>query len=286
MIELRDDRGRLLRLRRSPRTLVSLVPSDTYTLLRLGGGGWIVGRTRYCAEPAALVAAIEVMGGTKDPDLARIVAARPELVLAGAEENRGADVEALERAGIPVLVGSPRTVAQGLAHAARLAQLLPERAARRRRLLDLARRRVAWQRRRRAPPVATLVLIWPEPLLAVGPDAFASDMLRLCGARNVLAGSRPPRDAPRYPRVDLAAIRRRRPELVLLPDEPYAFSDAEAERWRASFAAPATARPGSGGAAPVVARCDGRDLFWYGLRCVEGIERLVALVDAVRAHAA
>ena len=80
-----------------PRRIVSLVPSDTYTLVRLGLGGRLVGRTVYCVEPASSVAAIETVGGTKNADVARIVALRPDLVIANQEENRRRDIEELER---------------------------------------------------------------------------------------------------------------------------------------------------------------------------------------------
>ena len=111
---------------------------------------------------------------------------------------------------------------------------------------------------------------------------FISDMLDLCGAQNVFADRErryplaadlgnakplPPekvegRDV-RYPRVTMDEVNARAPELVLLPDEPHPFSDADAEVFRAQ-PTPAAARG-------AVVRTSGKDLCWYGARSVEGM---------------
>ena len=81
-----------------PRRIVSLVPSITETIVHLGLADRLVGRTRYCVEPAGLVAAIEAVGGTKNPDCERIIQLAPDLVVVNKEENRREDFEALRRA--------------------------------------------------------------------------------------------------------------------------------------------------------------------------------------------
>jgi hypothetical protein len=64
------------------------------------------------------------------------------------------------------------------------------------------------------------------------------------------------------------------PELVLLPDEPHPFSEADAEVFRAQ-PTPAAERG-------AIVRTGGKDLCWYGSRSVEGLPRLRALVDSFR----
>ncbi|MER3458192.1 MAG: ABC transporter substrate-binding protein, partial [Chloroflexota bacterium] len=94
--------------------IVSLVPSVTESLFDLGAGHKVVGRTVYCAHPAPQVNVIPAVGGTKNPDIAHILALKPDLVIANQEENRPADVAALQAAGVRVLVSFPRTVRQAL----------------------------------------------------------------------------------------------------------------------------------------------------------------------------
>ena len=69
MIKVFDDRTRELVFGAAPKRVVSLVPSDTFTLAALGCGGALVGRTDYCELPSDLVAAVPSVGGTKNPRL-------------------------------------------------------------------------------------------------------------------------------------------------------------------------------------------------------------------------
>ncbi|WP_437732016.1 helical backbone metal receptor [Sorangium sp. So ce1335] len=322
-IRIVDDRGRKHEWRAPPQRIVSLVPSDTYSLVRLGARDRLVGRTRYCVAPAEDVERIEAVGGTKDADVDRIVALEPDAVVANQEENSQRDIERLDAAGLRVLVSFPRRVADGVAHLARLARLLghsaapprpaapdatlkaeagapaappsPAASAAARELIATAYRAhaAAEARRRERPPVRVFVPIWMDPLMTVHGDTFISDMLDLVGAQNVF-GDRPRRyplaadlgkAAPlppervqgrdlRYPRVTLDEVIARAPDIVLLPDEPHAFTDADAAIFR-SLDIPA-ARRGH------VIRCDGKDLMWYGARALEGLNRLREIIDAAR----
>ncbi|WP_437673069.1 helical backbone metal receptor [Sorangium sp. So ce131] len=311
-IRIIDDRGRKHEWRAPPQRIVSLVPSDTYSLVQLGAKGRLVGRTRYCVAPAGEVEGVEVVGGTKDVDVERVAALDPDAVVANQEENSKRDIDRLDAAGLRVLVSFPKRVADGLAHLARLARMLGYSASSRagaeggapdpsqpqaagRALVAAAYRAhaSAEARRREQPPVRAFIPIWMDPLMTVHGDTFISDMLDLVGAQNVFEdrprryplaadlGKAPPlppertqgRDT-RYPRVTLDEVVARAPDIVLLPDEPHAFTDAEAGIFR-SLDIPA-ARRGH------VVLCDGKDLMWYGARAMEGLNRLRALIDAAR----
>ncbi|MBI4951938.1 MAG: ABC transporter substrate-binding protein [Myxococcales bacterium] len=273
----------------APERIVSLGTSDSYTLVRLGAGARLVGRTRYCVAPEAELREVPSVGGTKGVDVGAVLDLHPDLVVANREENTRHDVEALARAGVPVLLSFPCTVGAGLEHAARLATLFPERARENEALLLLARAVLARLAARPGPAVRTVLPIWAEPLMTVNAATFVSDALALAGGVNVLAdrerryplaadlGRAPLRPAERargrdvrYPRIALEEVAARRPELVLLPDEPHPFGAADAERFRAL--------PGP----PAILFCDGKDLMWYGLRCLEGLEALARRIAAVR----
>jgi ABC-type Fe3+-hydroxamate transport system substrate-binding protein len=294
-----DDRGVRLAWRSPPLRVVSLVPSDTYSIVRLGARDRLVGRTRYCVAPAGDVDGIEIVGGTKDADVERIAAIGPDLVVANQEENSRRDIEALVARGLPVLVSFPQRVGAGIAQLARLARALgldggaePARsvvagAYRAQKEAEAALRGKASVR------VRAFVPIWMDPLMTVNGATFISDVLSLAGAENVFAdrerryplaadlGTGAPLPADRvagrdvrYPRITLDEIVARQPEIVLLPDEPHPFTEAEAAVFR-GLDIPA-ARRGA------VRLCDGKDLMWYGARSLEGLGRLRALVDAAR----
>jgi hypothetical protein len=277
-LRLEDDRKQELLFLRPPRRVVSLVPSDTLSVIALGAGSRLVGRTRYCDAPSS----VAVVGGTKDVDVEAVAALEPDLVLANQEENSRAHVEALIKRQLNVYVSFPKTVAQGFAHLARLAKILECGT-------ELVRRGYAALAvpAPAGPPVRAFVPIWMDPLMTIGGETFISDALRLSGAENVFAdrvrryplaadlrgqpaGDPGQRDV-RYPRVTLDEVVSRAPSLVLLPDEPHPFSEADAAVFRA------LPLPGA-----KVQLCGGRDLSWYGAQSVDGLPRLRALIASLR----
>ncbi|MBZ0236224.1 MAG: helical backbone metal receptor [Deltaproteobacteria bacterium] len=274
-IKIRDDLGRDLVFVHPPRRVVSLVPSDTYTLFALGAGDRVVGRTTWCELPAE-AAAVPTVGGTKDVDVDAVLALQPDLVVANQEENTRAALERLaERTR--VLVSLPRRVADGVAHVARLARALgigdsPV-------VKDLVRK--GYELVRTLTPAGegaprAFVPIWMDPLMTFNADTFGADVLALAGVANAFGdrlrlyplaadlGKAAPKDAAgrdeRYPRITLDEVRGKQPDLVILPDEPHAFGDAD----RAALA----------GVAARMVDVSGKDLFWYGAWTIETLPRL------------
>jgi ABC-type Fe3+-hydroxamate transport system substrate-binding protein len=218
--------------------IVSLVPSVTETLLAWGVVPVAV--TRFCEQPA-----LPGVGGTKDPDVAAIVALAPDVVVVDREENRVEDADALMAAGLEVHVlhvtamGGAVTAMAGLA--ARLGLDVPPQAR-----LDSAPIRLS-----------AFIPIWRRPWMSINAGTYGSSLLAAAGVANVLA------DAPeRYPKVTLEEAAARRPDLVIAPSEPYPFG----ERHRAQLEQ----------VAPVVL-IDGRDLFWWGVRTPGALERIKGL---------
>jgi ABC-type Fe3+-hydroxamate transport system substrate-binding protein len=284
-----DSLGREIVLARTPRTIVSLVPSDTYSLVKLGVGDRVVGRTRYCVEPADVVAGIPEVGGTKNADVEAIVETFPDLVIANREENTRRDLERIAQAGIAVYVSFPKTLAEGLSHLSRLARMLgvaDSGAVKDELRGHYHRLQEAESRRATLAPVATFFPIWMDPLMTIHKDTFISDALALAGAANAFAdrprlyplaadlGRAPPADLPgrdtRYPRITEDELVAKNPELVLLPDEPYAFGADDEARFRKLC-------PGA-----AVVHVDGKDFSWYGARSLEAISRVAALVVSHR----
>ena len=255
----------------TPRRIVSLVPSLTEALFELGLGPRVVGATDWCVHPAAAVADLPRVGGTKNPSLARVLELRPDLVIANQEENRERDVARLRAAGVEVWVTYPRTVADGVAVVRELAALGAPRE--RAEPLIASLETALAHARSTAPARRTRVFcaIWKRQWMAVGADTYADDLIALCGGENVFgvgtAGSARER---RYPIVDEAQIAAAQPEVILLPDEPYAFGARDVAELTA-LATPASA-------AGRIHCLDGTLISWYGPRIARAIGEVSALL--------
>ncbi|GHF40108.1 ABC transporter substrate-binding protein [Streptomyces mashuensis] len=220
------------------RRVVSLVPSLTEAVAATEPA-LLVGATEWCEHPPGLD--VVRIGGTKNPDTARIAALAPDLVLANEEENRAPDLAALRAAGLEVLVTEVRGLEQAFTELERV--LVRGCGLPRPSWLDDARD--AWRDvRAGGPPVPAVVPVWRRPWMVLGRDTFAGDVLSRLGVANLHATHR-----ERYPRIPLDELNACGAELVVLPDEPYRFRADDGPE----------AFPGL-----PAALVSGRHLTWYG----------------------
>jgi ABC-type Fe3+-hydroxamate transport system substrate-binding protein len=239
----RDDLGLVVELPSRVRRVVSIVPSLTESIAATDAS-LLVGATDWCSHPADLD--VTRVRGTKNPDVEVIRRLAPDVVLANAEENRGVDLDALRAAGLAVWVTAPTTVEESLESLRRMMSAITAEVPG-----WLVEAAAVWRPEYSGPRRRAVIPIWRRPWMALGRNTFAGDLLRKLGIDNVLA------DSPeRYPRFDPAALPEH--ELVVLPDEPYAFSPDDG--------------PEAFGARSV--GVSGRHLTWYGPSLVEARDLL------------
>jgi ABC-type Fe3+-hydroxamate transport system substrate-binding protein len=247
--------------------IVSLVPSLTETLLHFGIGDRLVGRTRYCVEPADQVERSEAVGGTKNPDIERIVALAPDLVVVNKEENRIEDWQALVDAGLEVMVTHPRTVAD----AADMIEELGRRAGAAdpgQKLAAECRDALAQATRERTggEKLRTFCPIWRNPWMTFLRTTYIGDVLETVGLENIFGDDAKGGD---FFEVDVDEALARNPEIIVLPDEPYVFSRKHGEELRTH------------GAKAQIFYVDGKDLCWYGPRIARSLARLLKITDVI-----
>ena len=242
----------------TPARIVSLVPSLTELLFWLGAGDRVVGRTKFCTEPAGDVEGVPALGGTKNPDVAAIIALRPDLVVANKEENRREDVEALEAAGLRVLLTDPNTVTEAIEMVLILGGVVGAKEKADVLALDTALALAAVEQ---GEPAPVYVGVWHHPMMGLGGESYGHSLIEACGGRNVL-GAR-----PRYPQTSIDELCSLAPRLILLPDEPFPFDEGHVKL----YAEIAPAR--------VV---DGKMMWWYGPRMPAAIRQLSALLKEFR----
>ena len=223
----------------------------------LSSSATIVGVTRYCE-----VREYPVVGGTKDPDIAKIAEIDPDLVILDKHENRREDFEALKSKGVNTFATSIASIddlvrefsdlnakfdlgllqfqegiATGAFHRSK------------EEIKDSSSAAVSFEIK---PSIKALVPIWRNPYMAVNGKTYAGDLLRRIGIE-VIGGE------TEYSKIDLASFRGK-VDLILAPSEPYKFTKRQL--------------PELLEVAPRVEFVDGKDLFWWGVRTPAAIVRL------------
>lgn len=207
-----DQTGRRVDVPENPRRLISLAPSITETLFALGLGDRVVGDTDYCEYPPEAKLKPRV-GSILNPNLEKIVALKPDLVLGSPEANRRETADRLDRLKIPVYGVTAHTVEDTLRSIGDLARVLGREAEGRklveslRERIDRVEKGVASERR---PKV--LFVVWYRPLTTAGPNTFINDVIRRAGGASIaedLAGE--------WPRLSLEEALRRDPDVILFP---------------------------------------------------------------------
>jgi len=273
-----------------PQRIVSLVPSMTESLFNLGFGKFVVGITDYCIHPNADVDRLPRVGGPKNPRIEDILKLHPDLVIANQEENSQQTVSELIKNGISTWLTFPKTVDEAIADLWSLARLFRSENAQA--MLRMIEKSVEYARMaaQDQPAVRYFCPIWYEIdpdgspwWMTFNQDTFTNDLLSVMGGENVfsarerrypiaadlgLALSEPSGDRDiRYPRVRLQDIIHSRPDVILLPDEPYPFGEKEAERLIAEFR-------DSANIDLLILHVEGSLITWPGTRIATAISEL------------
>jgi ABC-type Fe3+-hydroxamate transport system substrate-binding protein len=278
-----------------PERVVSLVPSITKSLFDMQLDYVLIGITNYCVQPPEALETLPSVGGTKNPDIEKIKSLSPDLVIVNDEENRKEDAETLQAAGIPVWATGPRTVMEAInllweiMEVFQDAEMVP-----RVRLIEQTMDYVSLAMENERP-IKTFVPIWKDPWMTANRDTYMHDVMQLFGMENVFAdrdrqfpleadiGAGDPLPAGdsrvagrdlRYPRISLEEIEATQPELILLPDEPYAFTEADAETFY-KLDIPA-ARLGN------IYTISGALLMWHGTHIAYSFTQIPPILAEVR----
>lgn len=244
-----------------PRRVVSLCPSITETLVAIGGLRRLAAATRYCVRPKGMLWGLPRIGGTKDPDIARILALKPDLVFANQEENRLEDVRALEEAGVEVDVTFPRTVSEVPGAIRRWGDRMGEGSEGE--AEALAGRIEAEEKSLRSEtpgsPFLYAYWIWKDPWMTVSDDTYVSDLIGLAGGVNVFG-----RDAERYPTATPQASLERGADVHFFPSEPYHFRREKHDPMTEQLF----------GKERVRLFVNGDDYCWHGVRTLDGLKAM------------
>jgi iron complex transport system substrate-binding protein len=208
-----DDAGRVVRLARPARRVVSLLPAGTETLFALGAGDRVVGRTRYDVDPR--VARLPSVGGGLDPSLEALLALKPDLVVAFETASSSKVRPRLEALGISVYAIQTQDTADVYRNVRALGHLVGRDAAADslqrsiRAQLDSVRASVP-----RGPRPRVLYVASVDPPMMAGARTYIAELLGVAGAAPVeTAGA----DGAYWPQISLESLVHRQPDVVMLP---------------------------------------------------------------------
>lgn len=232
--------------------IISLVPSLTELLFDLGLKDQLVGRTRFCVHPENEVTEVEIVGGTKNPKLERIVELQPDFILANKEENRKEDIEVLKKYS-EVRVTEIDTIQDAILEISALgAKLGVQKEARSlvKKITDLM------DERPENSPLSAAYFIWKDPWMTIGNDTYIHDVLQSYQLTNVYGNE------TRYPKTTLDELAVKNPDLILLSSEPYPFKQKHMDEIRKVC-------PSS-----KIELVNGEWFSWYGSRMVKAFRWL------------
>lgn len=234
--------------------IISLVPSLTQLVLDLGLGNRLVGRTRFCIHPEELVKEIPIIGGTKNPNIEKILSLNPDYIIANHEENRKEDVQELQ-AHTEVNITEIDTINDAINAICELGGDLGL-ASNAQKLVDEIT--VLSSASPKYPSLKTAYFIWKDPWMVSASGTYIDSVMKHYDLENVFS------DQQRYPQISLDELQDQDPELILLSSEPFPFKQKHIEEIQK--VCPDTK----------IELINGEWFSWYGSGMLEAFDRLNA----------
>lgn len=206
-----DDMGNVVSLARPAQRIVSLAPHTTEMLFSIGAGELVVGAVQFSDYPDE-ARHIPRVGNALNIDLERILAMRPDLVVAWQSGNSEDAVTTLRTLGVPIYLSEPRRLNQIGGNILDLGVLTGKEDNAHRLATQFAERLAVLQATYGTRhPVRVFYQIWQQPLMTINGQHLISQVLTLCGGINIFA------DLPVLaPRVDLESVLARKVEAILI----------------------------------------------------------------------
>ncbi|MFP6559902.1 cobalamin-binding protein [Paraburkholderia sp. B3] len=226
-----DDAGNTVTLAAPAQRVISLSPHITELIYAAGGGDKLVGTVSYSDYPPA-AQHVPRVGDNRALDLERIVALKPDLIVVWRHGNAQQQLDRLRELHIPLFFSEPHHLDDVATSLTRLGVLLDTSSVAQR-AASAYRHDIAQLRERYAgrTPVSVFFQVWDQPLMTLNGEHMISDVIALCGGRNVFAALQ-----PLVPTVSTEAVLAANPDAIVTssqgataPDKPLPGLD----RWRA-----------------------------------------------------
>lgn len=198
----------------STQRIVALAPHIVEMLFEIGAGDKIIGTVDYADYPKAALD-IERVGGYYGLQIERVLALKPDLVLAWKSGNKMADLEQLERLGLNVAYSEPGKIEDVARELKKFGVLVGEQenaelsASRYQKRLASLKSRYQGQKK-----LKVFYQLWPEPMMTINKNTWIHQVIETCAGDNVFANN-----STDYPQIGVENVLVTMPEIIILPDE-------------------------------------------------------------------
>lgn len=182
-----DDVGARVTLATPARRVIGLAPHAVELLYAAGGGERLVAAVDYSDYPPAAWS-LPRIGGVGGLDLERIVALKPDLLVAWASGNPPAVIDRLRALNLPIFLSEPRRIEDIASNIERLGILLGTEATARAASTRFRSAHAALVRRYAdRPPLKVFYQVLDPIVITVNGTHLVSQAGDVCGGRNVFA---------------------------------------------------------------------------------------------------
>lgn len=249
-----DQLNRTLQINRTPKRIVSLVPSQTELLFDLGLESSIVGITKFCVHPHHFISNKSLVGGTKQVHLDKIHALDPDIILCNKEENTQEMIEALEKIA-PVHISDIYTIEDCLELISMYGTLFTVKSQAEELITAIKNEQLKFQDFiKKQPKLKTVYFIWKNPWMIAANHTFINTLMSEAKFENYF------QNLDRYPEIDLENDIDSNVEVIMLSTEPFPFKYEYVEAMKIKF-------PNA-----KVLLVDGELFSWYGSRLAKSFE--------------
>jgi ABC-type Fe3+-hydroxamate transport system substrate-binding protein len=244
-----DQLKRDLQLKKTPKRIVSLVPSQTELLVDLGLESSIVGVTKFCVHPKHLRMSKVVVGGTKQINLEKIKALQPDIILCNKEENTKAIIESLEDIA-PIHISDIFNLDDCFELIKMYGKIFKVDTKALNLISNIEKERDAFQLKNKGN-LKVAYFIWKNPWMVAGSDNFIDVMINEAGFQNVF------KEEKRYPEIGLENLELSKADIIFLSSEPFPFKEEHILELKTQFPK------------KTIKIVDGELFSWYGSRLLK-----------------
>jgi iron complex transport system substrate-binding protein len=208
---LTDEMGRKVKIPYPAKRIISLAPSITEILFALGLNEEIAAVTNYCDYPAAVLNKPRI-GGFINPSIEKIVSLKPDLIIATRDGNRWETIHRLSDLGFSVYLINPKSF-YGVMKAIHHIGVVVGREEESRKILVnmISKREEIATRTKSLPKPRVFFQIGYAPILTVGKETLADDLIRLAGGKSISEN-----ESVNYPLYNIETILSKAPEIIIM----------------------------------------------------------------------